>query len=251
LRAFIHGENAARPDANSNKKENLMINAATVATSILCAALFSSLGAAQELSRYRDFEFGMSIESVATLAHTNASSAKTVHQRPEVIQTLDWDPHGNFDRSPKPESIRDIRFHFYNDALFKMVVVYDPDQTKGLTADDMIEALSDLYGSAGKPETSIVVSGFLTYNDNEKVLARWENAEYSFNLFHSHYGDSFGLVVFSKKLELLASAASLEAVRLDELEAPARASARQKKYEEDEQALQDKARLTNKPRFRP
>jgi hypothetical protein len=96
-----------------------------------------------------------------------------------------------------------------------------------------------------------VVSGFLTYNDNEKVLARWENAEYSFNLFRSRYGNSFGLVVFSKKLELLASAASQEAVRLDELEAPARASARQKKYEEDEQALQAKARLINKPKFRP
>jgi hypothetical protein len=228
-----------------------MISITRVATSILCAALFSSVGAAQELSRYRDFEFGMSIESVAKLAHTNASGARTVHQRPEVIQTLDWDAHGSFDSSPKADSIRDIRFHFYNDELFKMVVVYDPNQTKGLTADDLIEALSDLYGSAGRPETSVVVSGFLTYNDNEKVLARWENAEYSFNLFRSRYGNSFGLVVFSKKLELLASAASLEAVRLDELEAPARAGARQKKYEEDEQALQEKARLINKPTFRP
>jgi hypothetical protein len=193
----------------------------------------------------------MSIESVAKLAHTNSSAAKTVHQRPEVIQTLDWDAQGYLDNSPKAESIRDIRFHFYNDELFKMVVVYDPAQTKGLTADDLIAALSDVYGSAGKPETSVVVSGFLTYNDNEKVLARWENAEYSFNLFRSRYGNSFGLVVFSKKLELLASAASQEAVRLDDLEAPARASARQKKYEEDEQVLQEKARLINKPKFRP
>src|SRR5947207_8863713 len=199
-----------------------MTSITRVATSILCAVLFSSLGAAQELSRYRDFEFGMSIESVAKLAHTNASGAKTVHQRPEVIQTLDWDAEGYLDTSPKAESVRDIRFHFYNDELFKMVVVYNPAQTKGLTADDLIEALSHLYGSAGKPETSVVVSGFLTYNDNEKVLARWENAEYSFNLFQSRYGNSFGLVVFAKKHELLAGAASLEAVGLDALEAPAR-----------------------------
>jgi hypothetical protein len=228
-----------------------MISVNTLATSILCAALFSSLGAAQELSRYRDFEFGMSIESVAKLTHANASGARIVHQRPEVIQTLDWDVRRYSDIPPKAEAIRDIRFHFYNNELFKMVVVYDPAQTKGLTADDLIEALSNLYGSAGKPETSVVVSRFLTYNDSEKVLARWENAEYSFNLFHSRYGNSFGLVVFSKKLELLASAASLEAVRLDELEAPARESARQKKNEEDEQALQEKARLINKPKFRP
>jgi hypothetical protein len=251
MRASIRRENESPTGRNSNKKENLMIRVTTLATSILCATLFSSLGAAQELSRYRDFEFGMNIESVARLTHLNASVARTVHQRPEVIQTLDWDADGYLDTSPKAESIRDIRFHFYNDELYKMVVVYDPAQTKGLTADDLIEALSHLYGSASKPETSVVVSGFLTYNDNEKVLARWENAEYSFNLFHSRYGNSFGLVLFSKKLELLASAAGLEAGRLDVLEAPARAIALQKKHEEDEQELQEKARLINKPKFRP
>jgi hypothetical protein len=228
-----------------------MIRVTTVATSILCAALFSSPCAAQELSRYRNFEFGMSVESVAKLAYTNASGAKTVHQRPQVIQMLDWYAHGNFDTSLGAESIRGIRFHFYNDELFKMVVDYDPAQTKGLTADDLIEALSGLYGRAAKPETSVVVSRFVSYNDSETVLARWENAEYSFNLFRSRYGNSFGLVVFSKELESLANAATLEAVRLDQLEAPAREVARQKKYQEDEQALQEKARLINKPKFRP
>ena len=228
-----------------------MIRFRTLATSVVCASLFSSLGAAQDLSRYRDFEFGMSIESVAKLAHMNPSGAKTVHQRPEVIQMLDWELHGYFDSSPKADSVRDIRFDFYNGELFKMVVAYDTAQTKGLTADDLIEVLSALYGPAGKPETSVDVSGFLTYNDSQQVLARWENAQYSYNLFRSSYGMSFGLVAFSKRLELMASVASLEADRLDKLEAPARESARQKIQEQDEQALQAKARLISKPKFRP
>jgi hypothetical protein len=219
--------------------------------SVLCIAICASLGAAQDLSKYRDFEFGMSIESVAKLAAVNPSGAKTIHQRPELIQKLDWEVRRYFDTSPNVDSVRSIRFDFYNSELFKIVVTYDTAQTSGLTTDDLVESLSALYGPAIKPETSINVSGFQTYNDSQPVLARWENSQYSYNLFRSSYGMSFGLVAFSKSLEVLASATNREAERLDKLEAPARESALQKKQEEDRQASQEKARLISKPRFRP
>ena len=228
-----------------------MISFRTMAFSVLCVAICSSLGAAQDLSKYRDFEFGMSIESVAKLAGMNPSAAKTVHQRPELIQKLDWDVHGYFDTSPNVDSVRNIRFDFYNGELFKIVVTYDTAQTNGLTTDDLVESLSALYGPAGKPETSIIVSDFQAYNDSQQVLARWENTQYSYNLFRSSYGWSFGLVAVSKRLESMASAANREAERLEKLEAPARESARQKKQQEDEQASQEKARLISKPKFRP
>jgi hypothetical protein len=228
-----------------------VISFRTIATSILCVAIFSSLGTAQDLSRYRDFEFGMSIESVAKIAAINPSGAKTVHQRPELIQKLDWEEHGYFDASPKVNSVRNIRFDFYNGELFKIVVTYDSTQTNGLTTADLVESLSAVYGQADTPETTIIVSAFQTYSDSQQVLARWENAQYSYNLFRSSYGMSFGLVAFSKSLELMASATNREAERLDKLEAPARESARQKKQEEDQQASQAKARLISKPKFRP
>jgi len=228
-----------------------VISFRTIATSVLCVAIFSSLGTAQDLSKYRDFEFGMSIESVAKIAAINPSGAKTVHQRPELIQKLDWEEHGYFDASPKVNSVRNIRFDFYNGELFKIVVTYDSTQTNGLTTADLVESLSAVYGQADTPETTIIVSAFQTYSDSQQVLARWENAQYSYNLFRSSYGMSFGLVAFSKRLELMASATNREAERLDKLEAPARESARQKKQEEDEQASQAKARLISKPKFRP
>ena len=228
-----------------------MISFRTIATSVLCVAIFSSLGTAQDLSKYRDFEFGMSIESVAKIAAINPSGAKTVHQRPELIQKLDWEEHGYFDASPKVNSVRNIRFDFYNGELFKIVVTYDSTQTNGLTTADLVESLSAVYGQADTPETTIIVSAFQTYSDSQQVLARWENAQYSYNLFRSSYGMSFGLVAFSKRLELMASATNREAERLDKLEAPARESARQKKQEEDQQASQAKARLISKPKFRP
>jgi len=228
-----------------------VISFRTIATSVLCVAIFSSLGTAQDLSKYRDFEFGMSIESVAKIAAINPSGAKTVHQRPELIQKLDWEEHGYFDASPKVNSVRNIRFDFYNGELFKIVVTYDSTQTNGLTTADLVESLSAVYGQADTPEATIIVSAFQTYSDSQQVLARWENAQYSYNLFRSSYGMSFGLVAFSKRLELMASATNREAERLDKLEAPARESARQKKQEEDQQASQAKARLISKPKFRP
>ena len=65
-----------------------MISFRTIATSVSFAALIASLGAAQDLAKYHDFQFGMSLESVAKQIHMNASAAKITHERPAVIQTL-------------------------------------------------------------------------------------------------------------------------------------------------------------------
>jgi hypothetical protein len=191
----------------------------------------------------------MSLESVAKQINTKASDAKITHQRPAVIQTLQWD-QGYSDPSAKDRSLRSIRFDFYNGELSKMVVTYDPRGTEGMTTDDMIEAISAIYGAATKPERTIAVST-LVYEDNQKVLACWEDAQYSYNLFRSAYGNAFGLVAFSKKLDLVASDSSRESDRLDKLEAPARELAQQMKREEDKRVAEEKARLISKPKFRP
>ena len=59
------------------------------------------------------------------------------------------------------------------------------------------------------------------------------------------------MLIFSKRLDPLAQAAIAEATRLDEQEAPQREIDRQKKQEETYPAEQAKARLANKPNFRP
>ena len=100
-----------------------MISSRTLVTSLFCAALFSSLATAQDLAKYRDFQFGMSPESVAKQTHTNALALKTIHQRPALIQTLQWDELSYSEL--KDRSLRSIRFDFYNGKLFKMVVTYD------------------------------------------------------------------------------------------------------------------------------
>jgi len=220
---------------------------ALIAVSFL--ALFAVDGAAQDFSKYRDFEFGSDIDTVAKQLHVDASAAITVHRRPEVIQTLSWRQYSY--SSPKPDSLQTLRFDFYNGALARIVVGYDPVRVQGLTVQDISEAISNVYGRPSSADTTVVISEPGRSEETRPVLARWEDPNYSYSLFSAAYGSSFGVVGVSKKLDLMATAAGREANRLDELEAPAREAERQKKAEQDRQAASDKARLLAKPNFRP
>src|SRR5438128_612154 len=191
-----------------------MIRSRTLVTSLLFGALFSSLGTAQDLSKYRDFQFGMRLESVARQIHMDASAAKTTHQRPAVIQTLQWDQLSYSNPAANDRSLRSIRFDFYNGALFKIIVAYDPVGTDGLTTQDMVDAISGIYGPGTNPDRTIPVPTSSVYEDNQKVLGSWEDAQYSYNLFRSRYGNAFGLIATSKKVDLMATDAIREADRL-------------------------------------
>jgi hypothetical protein len=227
-----------------------MISPRTFVMSALLVAVFCSVSNAQNLGKYRDFEFGMNIESVAKQIQMKASDARTSYTRPALIQTLQWNPTG-YSAPAITDSIRAIRFDFYNGALFKMVVTYNSAGTQGLTSDDVIDAISAVYGPAGMPDDSVSISNSITYEDREKILARWEDEQYSFNFFRVSYGTGFGLVAFSKAVDVMANNSSREADRLDKLEAPAKELARQQKEAEDARTAQQKARSVNKPKFRP
>jgi hypothetical protein len=145
-----------------------------------------------------------------------------------------------------------LRFSFYNGELFQIVIRYDRDRTKGLTEADLIEAISAKHGatsnSAGK---TITFSSSQVYNDKETVIARWEDAQYSFNLYRSSYQPTFGMVVFSKRLDILARAAVATAIQLDEQEAPQREVDRQNAAARENRLSSEKARVLNKPSFLP
>ncbi|MGH9345864.1 MAG: hypothetical protein ACRD26_01225 [Vicinamibacterales bacterium] len=42
------------------------------------------------MSRYRVYVLGSSLDSVITASGVRAASAKTLHERPAVIQELEW-----------------------------------------------------------------------------------------------------------------------------------------------------------------
>ena len=181
---------------------------------------------AQDLSSYRDFQFGMNLSLVAKQAGMKLTEAKTLHQRPAMIQELWWQRSFG-ESSPETDPVREVVFSFYNGDLFRMVVSYDRYRTEGFTDDAMIEAISAKYGTAARPVATIILfSSSQIYNENEKVIALWEDSQYSYNLYHSSKQPSFGILIRSKRLDALAQAAIVEAMRLDNQEARQREKAR-------------------------
>ena len=206
---------------------------------------------APDLSRYRSFQFGETLPAVVKQAGLALSDAKLIHERPAVMQELEWPIWLSGGSSPQTDPVRTILFSFYNGELFRIVVNYDKIGTAGLTTEDMIEAISAKYGTATKPAgTEITFSTSQVYNDSEPIIARWEDAQYSLNLYRSSYQPTFGMIAFSKWLDALARAATAEAIQLDAHEAPQREIQRQQREDEKNRESLEKTRQANKSNFR-
>lgn len=197
-----------------------MIIVRRVVLLVFMIALSAFLIRAQDLSSYRDFQFGMNLGAVAKQAGMNLAEAKTLHKHPALIQELWWQRSCD-GSSPQTDPVREVVFSFYDGALFRMVVNYDRYRTEGLTNEDMIETISAKYGIAARPAAVIVLfSSSQVYNDHERVIARWEDPQYSYNLYRSSNQPTFGMLIFSKRLDALAHTAIAEAILLDNQGAP-------------------------------
>jgi hypothetical protein len=205
----------------------------------------------RDLSRYRSFQFGETLTALAKQAGLALSDVKLIHERPAVIQELEWPVWLSSGSSLRTDAVKTVLFSFYNGELFRIVVNYDRGETEGLTTEDMIDAISAKYGTAARPaRTQIAFSTSQVYNDSEPIIARWEDAQYSFNLYRSGYQPTFGMIAFSKKLDALARTAAAEANRFDAQEAPQREIQRQQREDDKNRESLEKARQENKSNFR-
>ena len=231
-----------------------MITARTLAIAGLGLVLSTHPLQAQARSGYRNFQLGGDLPSVSALSGVAASEAKTIHLRPAVIQELEWRlPYFvNGANKPQNDPVKQIVFSFYNDQLFRLAINYDRQRTEGMTDSDMIEAISETYGSAllpGLKRTPTVAPQIET--ESGTPIARWGGADYSVVLYRSSYASEFRIIVTSPQLEALARTADAQAIRLNEREAPQREIARRKKEMDDTRESQEKSRLANKATFRP
>ncbi len=217
---------------------------------LLGQALFASVVSGADLASYRGFDFGADVTSIATRLGLKATDAKLIHQRPAVIQEIEWKIRASLLADPpRPDPVTGAVLCFFDGKLYRIVVAYDRYRIEGMTVDDMIEAISQTYGAARRPEAEIPLHSY--FAEVAKVLARWENAAYAYDLVRADDQASFALVLYSKAADGLAQAAIQEATRLDVLDAPRRAQeAESKRLEEGRLAL-EKSRAVNKPNFRP
>jgi hypothetical protein len=235
------------------KRRNMM-NARTLAICAFGIVLLGHRLEAQDLSRYRTFELGSELASVSSLTGVASLEAKTVHQRPALLQDLEWRPSrwiaGSTATSTDP--VEQIVFSFYNNQLFRIVVDYGYERTEGLTDADMIEAISAVYGTSVKRIPGPVRVASAVEPESGSPVARWGDAEHVVVLYRtSSYREAFRLIVTERALETLARKAAIQATRLDEQEAPRREIVRQKKERDDGRAAAEKARVANKESFRP
>ena len=222
----------------------------TLHSSILCLVallLLTPLLRAQDLSKYRHFTVGMSLTKLLERTDQKMTDVKMIHNRPALIQELTWWPPNVPGTSLRPDSVEQILFSFCNGELYKISVTYDRPSTEGLTEADMVKSISAKYGPATivAPEIDSATSD--RYNSKQKPVASWEDAQYSFSLVRSSFGDALGLVAFSKRVNAQAELAIVEALKLDEQEGPKRDAERQKKQMDDLEMVRQK----NQKSFRP
>ena len=230
-----------------------MLSPHPLAAGVLVAALSASALHAQTRSHYRDYQLGASLPTVAALVGAPASVAKTLHQRPALLQELEWRPSAFVGGSvtTRDEAVQVIVFSFYNDQLFRLVVDYNRQRTTGMTDADMIQAVSAMYGPVGRLAKTPSASISLVEQESGTAIAAWGDLDYGARLYRSSYADGFRLILTSRRLEPMARTADLEAARLDAIDVPRQELARQKKDAADAVAAQEKARTANKAAFKP
>ena len=157
------------------------MNSARIVVLATGVFLCVQLASAQDLSRYRGYALASSLESVIASSGSRADRALTLHRRPATIQELEWRAPYSSVGSAAADSVREISFSFYNDALYQLIVTYDRAKTDGLTNKDLIESLSVTYGTPITRSPGNQVSRSLVLADTI-MLAQWEDGSASVTL---------------------------------------------------------------------
>lgn len=179
----------------------------------------------QDLSKYRTFSLGMTLADLSKQIDANPEDVTVVHERPARIEELTWWPPQANDISATPEPVEQILFSFDNGALYRILVTYDSQATKGLTDEDMIRAVSAKYGVATRPIADIKFPAKPSYEASEKVIARWQDPQYELNLFRPSWSNNFAIVMFNKQSDAQAALSIAESVNLEQQEAPQKEAA--------------------------
>jgi hypothetical protein len=218
-----------------------------VAVSLSLLLLSAPLLFGQDLSKYRSFSLGSSLPELSKQIGPYSQMTTLVHRRPATIQEMTVWPLNSSRISTGGDPVSQILFSFYNGELYRMAVTYDPDATKGLDDDDMVQAVSARYGAATRFYPELTLPSRLTYSSADTFIARWQDAQNSVVLFRSSNQSSYLLAVFSKQLDAQAKASGIESQKLDKQEARQTEIDRPKK----EAADLELARQTNQKSFRP
>lgn len=219
---------------------------AVALTALLLVLAGVRLAAAEDLSRYRAYTLGSSLASVASASGANTADVKTLHERPGLIQELEWRAPYT-DAAEPADPVHNIVFSFDDDKLYQITVMYDRDRMAGLTDQDVVDGMIGTYGAPVRAAPGNRGAKTTDMATDTTVLARWTDAANRVTLSRDVDWRRFQLVLLSRTLEAHARGAITESVRLNLKEAPQRERDLQQKAE----LAAAQARAANKSAFRP
>jgi hypothetical protein len=213
----------------------------------LALVLFStSLVSAQDLSKYRNFSLGMHLAGLSKQVNASPAEIIVTHQSPAVIQELTWWPPPSSQSTAPSEPVQEILFSFYNGTLYKIAVMYEGSATEGLTAADMVRAISAKYGAATLPIAGTTPPA-PSYGSPGETVALWQDSQYLLTLSRAPLSKAFQFVMLSKQMNAQAELAIAQAVAQERKDAPQKEAARVKKDADDLETQ----RQNNLKTFRP
>jgi hypothetical protein len=235
-------------------RKRLVIDLRLLAVVAVGVLAFAGATEAQNLSSYRTFVLGSDMPTVAKIGGLRVVDARVVHSRPALIQGLEWRPPFVLGSTGRPaDPVQLVEFAFYDGQLFRMTVAYDRDKVEGMTNEDLIAAVSVVYGTPMLPtlQTRTAPAPDPVGWRDSVPIAEWDAEDARVTLSRGTFPALVRLVLISKRLNDLAQSSVAESVRLDKEQAPQRDADRRKKEQADTAAAQDKARESNKAGFRP
>jgi hypothetical protein len=216
-------------------------------TIALALVLFSTFViSAQDLSKYRHFSLGMHLAELSKQINASPGEVIVVHQSPALIQELTSWPLPPYQSTSPAEPVQEILFSFYNGSLYKIGVTYEGSATEGMTAEDVVRAMSAKYGVATLPIAQADPSA-ISYGGPAEPVAFWQDSQYLVTLSRSPLSKTFQLVMLSKQMNGQAETAIAEAVAQESEQAPQKEVARLKKEADDLETQ----RQNNLKAFRP
>src|SRR5512142_363377 len=90
-------------------------------TSFLLLGVMWAATPGKDLSKYRNFQFGADLATVAKQVGVSPSQAKAIQRRPALIQELVWRPQP-LGPSSQTESANEVVFSFFDGELFRVVI---------------------------------------------------------------------------------------------------------------------------------
>jgi hypothetical protein len=178
-----------------------------------------------------------------------ATDLKALHEGSPIVQQLTWRPQRFTGRTlAEADPIAEMVLTFHASHLALITVIYDRDQTQGLTDEDMLDALSAVYGAPRLLATPTRPSD--APPPARRPIGRWDDADAVLILWREH-PNRVGLTITAIASDVALQDALAEGVRRQAIDAPGREMARRSADAAAIQARDAKVRLDNKAKFKP